>query len=92
VARDIAFWPLSLVISNEFTAKPELNHLTMPILSIHSTKDPVINYQLGLELFGSITSSPKKEMWTFVAPGHGNVFFIENLKYRSKFIYFLKTP
>jgi pimeloyl-ACP methyl ester carboxylesterase len=86
VARQKAFWPLSLIISNNYTAEPELKHLTMPILSIHCTQDPVIAYELGLKLFNSITNSPKKRIWSFETPGHGNVFFVENLKYRKEFV------
>lgn len=86
VAREKTFWPLSLVISSNYTAKAELTHLTMPILSIHSTQDPVIAYELGLKLYTSISTSPKKRMWSFETPGHGNIFFVENLRFRKEFI------
>jgi pimeloyl-ACP methyl ester carboxylesterase len=91
VAREKTFWPLSLIISNNYTADPKLAHLTMPVLSIHSTHDHVIAYDLGKDLFESIQTSPKKDMWSFDTPGHGNVFFVENLKYRQLFTQYLAS-
>lgn len=89
VAEEKSFWPLSKIIPNTATADPKLAHLTMPVLSIHATEDPVIAYSLGQKLFGRIHSSPKKEFWTLKAKGHGDVFFIEEKKYRLDFVKFL---
>ncbi len=89
VARKKTFWPLSLIISNAAVADSKLLHLTMPVLSIHSTQDYVIHYDLGVKLFESITTSPKKEFWSFDDKGHGDVFFVQNKKYQKKFIEFL---
>lgn len=88
VARDKTNRLLKYLISNDYTANPELKHLTMPILSIHSTADFVINYTLGLELFNSIPN-PNKEFWTLSVRGHGDVFYIEKNKYRDLFLKFV---
>lgn len=85
VARDKTNRVLKYLISNNFTANPELKHLTMPVLSIHSTEDFVIAYSLGQDLYNSIPN-PKKEFWTFQTRGHGDVFFVENQKYRPIFL------
>ncbi len=89
VARKKTFWPLSLIISNAATADEKLLHLTMPVLSIHSTLDYVVHYDLGARLYESISRSPKKEFWSFDDQGHGDVFFVQNKKFQKKFIEFL---
>lgn len=86
VAREKTNRVLALLISNDFTADPKLTHLTMPVLSIHSTADFVIAYKLGQDLYNKVPGTTKKEFWSFNARGHGDVFFVENLKYRTKFL------
>ena len=86
VAREKTFWPLSLIITNSYTADPKLAHLTMPVLSIHSTEDHVIAYELGQKLYERITTAPKKDFWTFNVRGHGDVFYVENKKYQQEFL------
>jgi len=85
VAREKTNHLLSLLISNDYTAKPELSHITMPVISIHSKGDPVINYDLGVKLADAVPSS-KKEFWSLDVDGHGDVFFIENKKYRDRLL------
>lgn len=90
VARDKTNRVLKYLISNSYTANPELKHLTMPVLSIHSTEDYVIAYFLGQDLFNKIPN-PKKDFWTFHVRGHGDVFFVENQKYRSLFLNYVEA-
>lgn len=86
VARDKTNRVLQYLISNEFTADPRLSHLkNVPVLSIHSKEDPVVSYQLGLEVFNLVPGS-KKDMWSIETPGHGNVYYVEKLKYQTMFI------
>ena len=89
VARDKTNRLFKYLVSNDYTANPELKHLTMPVLSIHSTKDFVISYFLGKDLYDKIPNL-KKEFWTLDVRGHGDVFFIDNLKYREKFLNFVE--
>lgn len=89
VAREKTNRVLKYLISNDYTANPALTHLTMPILSIHSTEDFVIAYSLGQDLFNKIPN-PKKDFWTLRAKGHGDVFFIEQGKYRPQFIKYVE--
>lgn len=91
VAQDKTFWPLSLVITNSYTADPKLKHITMPVLSIHSKGDKVINYKLGKKLNDRILHAKSKEMWTIESEGHGDIFFFEDGKYRQKFIGYLNA-
>lgn len=83
VAREKTNRVLSWLISNSYTADPGLSHITMPVLSIHSKFDPVVHYDLGVDLFNAVPASTKKEFWTLETAGHGDVYFIENKKYRS---------
>lgn len=91
VARDKTFWPLSLIIPDSYTASPKLSHITMPVLSIHSKKDPVINYKLGEKLYLDLKDAKSKKMWTLEEEGHGNVFFLEKYAYRKTFIDFINS-
>ncbi|MBY0415072.1 MAG: alpha/beta hydrolase [Bdellovibrionales bacterium] len=90
VAQEKTFWPLSLVISTEADAKASLSHITMPVLSIHSTKDDVINFKLGAKLNESILNSPKKNFWSYDDPGHGEVFFVQKKKFQTRFLEYLE--
>jgi alpha-beta hydrolase superfamily lysophospholipase len=77
-------WPISRLISAECTADKNLAQFTMPVLIIHSTLDPVVPYKSGQQLYDKIPSL-KKTMWTLDQYGHGNVFFIDQGKYRKEF-------
>jgi alpha-beta hydrolase superfamily lysophospholipase len=89
VAREKTFFPLSLIITDGHTADPELKHITMPVLFMHSKKDHVIAYKLGEKLSEKINTSPKKVFWTFDDEGHGNVFFVQEKKYQKMFLDFV---
>lgn len=80
-------------ISDDFTAEKSLSHLTMPVLVIHSKKDPVVPFQFGRDLYETIPSA-KKEFWQLEEPDahHGNVFFLKKGEYREKFMSLLTTP
>ena len=86
VAREKTNRVLQYLITNDYTAHPKLAHVTMPVLSIHSTADFVIAYKLGQDLYNKIPSTTKKVFWTFDNKGHGDVFFIEQGKFRQLFI------
>lgn len=79
------------LISSEYTANPKLTHLTMPLLVIHATRDPVISFKFGLEIFKQAPST-KKVFWQLDEPDaiHGNVFFVNKGAYREKFLNLLQ--
>lgn len=85
VARDKTNFALAWLISNNFTADPKLSHITMPVLSIHSKGDKVINYDLGVKLYEALPTQ-KKQFWSLDVPGHGDVYFIKNKKYRAELL------
>jgi len=86
-AKSKILWPL---ISAEYTADKKLSHLTMPILVIHATRDPIIPIKLGRELYETAPSL-KKTFWQLDEADayHGNVFFLGKGVYREKFVQLL---
>jgi pimeloyl-ACP methyl ester carboxylesterase len=90
VAREKTNRVLAQLISNDYTADPKLAHITMPVLSIHSTADYVVNYQLGQDLYKRIPVSTKKDFWTFGDKGHGDIFFVQDKKYRQLFLNYVE--
>lgn len=91
VARSKLGGLLWWTISSEYTADKNLSHLTMPLLVVHASKDPVIPIKLGRELYEKAPST-KKVFWQLDEPDayHGNVFFINKGEYREKFLSLLK--
>lgn len=85
VAKLKTNWLISRLISADNTADYKLLHITMPTLVIHSKTDPVIPYELGLDLFNQLKAD-KKYHWVLENKGHGDVFFIDKEKYRSLFL------
>jgi alpha-beta hydrolase superfamily lysophospholipase len=94
-AQDVAHTKLGgvlwWIISSEYTADKKLSHLTMPILSIHATNDPVVPIQFGREVFEKAPST-QKTFWQLDEADayHGNVFFINKGEYRERFLKLLK--
>lgn len=86
VAREKTFFPLSLIITNSYTADPKLIHLTMPVLLIHSRLDHVIDYSLGQMLSSKIKNAKKKDFWTLENATHGDVFYVEERRYQKLFL------
>ena len=89
VARDKTNRLLQYIITNDFTASPGLTHLRdINVLSIHSKGDPVINYELGVDLYNMVPGP--KALWPVEAQGHGNVFYVEKFKYRPMFLEYVE--
>ena len=89
VARIKTNWPMSRLISADYTANKKLSAITMPTLVIHSTQDPVIPFECGKELYDLIPAK-SKWLWTLNEIGHGDVFFIKARKYRQDFLHLLR--
>lgn len=77
------------LISGEYASKLPLKHMTMPTLVIHNRKDPVVPFLFGEEIFKNIPGN-KKEFWELNEGLHGDIFFIDNAKYRQKFLKFIE--
>jgi uncharacterized protein len=83
------FLPFSyFLFSDEYTAKPAMERLKMPVLVIHGMKDPVVIYKNGEEIFSALKT--KKWFWKIEDGYHIDVFFRHQKKYRKDFLDFLK--
>lgn len=80
---------LGYLVSSEYTANKNLAHIAMPTLVIHAKDDPVINVKFGEELYNQIPAKEKK-FWLIDHGFHGDIFFVENGKYRQDFLNLLK--
>lgn len=88
------FSPLSYVIaSNETAPIKRIEFLKMQKLVIHADGDPVVDFREGEDLYERLISP--KEFWKIKSKSHIGVFFLENKKFREKFVnfinYFKKT-
>ena len=82
--------PLSyILVSDEYSARDFVAELEMPTLVIHGTKDFIVPYKFGEEIYSKLTTK-KKWMWKVEDGGHTDVFLPKHLKYRSKFSSFLE--
>lgn len=79
---------LGFLVSNDFTSK-NADHLSMPLLVIHSKKDPVIPFQFGEEIYKQIKHE-KKEFWALEKGSHGDIFFLGD-EYKNKFLEKIKN-
>ena len=80
---------LGWLISSEYTASQSLSFLTMPLLVIHAPKDPVVNFKFGEDIFRK-APSVKKVFWPIDGGSHGDVFFVNQGRYRTQFLRYLE--
>jgi fermentation-respiration switch protein FrsA (DUF1100 family) len=83
--------PLAYVlVSDKKASTSELKNIKNPTLVIHSTKDPVVPYKFGKEIFSKLNMK-KKFHWKISGEFHGGTFYVKSLKYRSKFVSLLEN-
>ena len=76
-------WPLSFLISDRH--KPEklaAKRKPIPLLMLHSTRDPIVPYRHGKRLFDA--AAGPKELWTIEGNGHTEALFAKGAEYRPK--------
>jgi len=79
------FYPLAyLAVSDEYASEDVLHKIRVPVLGIHSTKDDVVEYELGRKGFDKINS--KKTWWKVKGGGHTDVFHLPKSTYRQQFL------
>ncbi|WGL59719.1 alpha/beta fold hydrolase [Pigmentibacter sp. JX0631] len=79
-------WPLSFLVSDEYSPIDFANKITVPILNFHSENDPVVSYELGKALYEAIPS--QKEMNTLSGKEHCAAFIMKEDQYRRKLLEF----
>ncbi len=77
-------YPLSFLVSDDFSPRDYISKISNPILFIHSKKDPVVSFQRGYSLFRN--SSTSLDFWEFQTPSHTAGLHIPELEYREKLI------
>lgn len=69
------FYPTSILVDNAFNNLANLTDSTVETLIIHGTEDDIIPFELGEELFQSL--SAKKKIIPINGAGHNNLFLYE---------------
>lgn len=77
-------YPLSYLVSDEFSPQDFIADISTPILFIHSKSDPVVPYARGLSLFEKVKYKAGK--WEFDQSSHTAGFHIPELQFREKLI------
>jgi len=77
-------YPLSYLVSDEFSPQDFVADIRTPILFIPSKNDPVVPYARGLSLFEKV--KVKAGVWEFQQPSHTAGFHIPELQFREKLI------
>lgn len=55
-------WPFSFFVSDDYSAAEYIGTLRVPLLIVHGTKDRVVPFEMGKELF-RLAPGPDKEFW-----------------------------
>ncbi len=76
-----------LLVSDEYGSSSFAPKFMRPTLVIHGTKDFVIPYKFGEEIYNKLNS--KKWLWKVEDGKHIDVFFREEYAYQDKFVNFL---
>ena len=79
----------SSLAGDSFNNIRKMENITTPVLVIHGTKDRVIPYSMGKELFNAVNS--KKEFVTIEGAGHNNLHDVYGQKYWLSISDFLKA-
>ncbi|RDB35246.1 MAG: alpha/beta hydrolase [Spirobacillus cienkowskii] len=80
-------WPLSFLVSDDWSPIDSISQIQIPIISIHSLNDPIVPFDLGKELYSQINS--KKDFWEIPQEGHCSALIQKDSTYRKKLINFL---
>ena len=78
-------WPLSFLVSDEYSPIDYIADLSIPLLFVHAPRDPVVSYDLGKALFDKATSQDKI-FWNVNLGGHIAAFAYENSRYRDQLV------
>jgi hypothetical protein len=55
-------WPLSFLVSEDYSPASYIGRLKMPLLIVHGTKDRIVPFRMGAELF-RLAPGPDKTFW-----------------------------
>ena len=89
LSRSWITWPLQwlpyLVIGDTWAPKGHLKKISpTPLVIMHGNKDNIVNHKLGQYIY-KMADAPK-EFWHVESGGHINSFWLQNGKWRHKFL------
>jgi fermentation-respiration switch protein FrsA (DUF1100 family) len=86
------FWflpGLSLLVHSQFDTVSKLKRITIPILVVHCTQDPVLPFEFGQEVYNAANSP--KQFLKIDGECHEESSFLEPVQYRSALQKFLAS-
>jgi hypothetical protein len=83
-------WPLSYLVTDEFSPIDAIAQLRVPLLMIHGDRDPVVPLAEGQQLFSAYPHQPK-EWWLVPGGGHTAAFGDEASPYRPRLVQWLAS-
>jgi fermentation-respiration switch protein FrsA (DUF1100 family) len=82
--------PLAYVlVSDKYATNKAAKNVKTPTLVVHGTKDRVVPYKFGKDLYENLSAKPKW-MWTIEDGIHIDVFYAHEKKYQKKFLKLLE--
>lgn len=81
-------YPLSFLISDDYSPMDYAGKIKTPVLVIHGTADQIVSYEAGQSLFESFPPENRR-LWTINGGGHTSAFQEES-PYREKLVSFLR--
>ncbi len=80
--------PLSYLVSDTYSPVDFVRQLTIPLVVIHGTEDPVIPFAMGKELYDAYPN-PKKELWVVPGGGHTAAFVAGDSPFGKRLVDYL---
>lgn len=84
-------YPLSYLVSDDYSPQDFVGKLSIPKLFIHAVGDPVVPFASGKKLYE--LANPPKEFWTIplggIGDGHTGAFGDQNPLYRKRLVEYL---
>lgn len=80
-------WPLSFLVSDGLSPIDSIRDVHIPLVFVHSPRDPAVPYALGRELYDA--AHDPKTFWDVLWGGHTSAFLAEDDRYRQKLLDYL---
>lgn len=77
-------WPLSFLVSDELSPIDFIQKVHVPLLFLHSLKDPVVPFESGCALY--LAAPQPKELWEVKWGGHTSAFVNKDDLYRKQLV------
>lgn len=78
-------WPLSFLVSEDYSPEDYVARIDVPLLSMHAPGDKIVPYVYGKQLFDAARMADKT-FWRIDLEGHTSAFREDDSIYRDRFI------